>query len=141
MEHDNDYFNIDLPTTETVIERVNDGIDKLYYKVSDVERKPYVCAVCDRFILNLDDICNVAVDKMKRFSCIKWSNFEDNLRPDDVKSYYKFNRDDIDSNIDLSFTDDMALSPRTLLIRRKKIIILFVVAVVQLLTRVHLHFC
>ena len=45
-----------LPSAEEIQERIDKRYDELYYKPEKGKRIPYVCVVCDSFIVGKDQL-------------------------------------------------------------------------------------
>ena len=48
-----------LPSAEEIQERIDKRHDELYFKTEKGERIPYVCVVCDSFIVGKDQLEDV----------------------------------------------------------------------------------
>ena len=108
-----------LPSSAEVQSRVNERYDSLLFRQSDGSVKPYVCTICDEFLIKKEDRQRVTVDKLK--SCqqfLSWEYMENLCNesvPAAVKSEYSWNGDRKCYKGDLSFVKTMALSPRGIL--------------------------
>lgn len=111
----------DLPTAAIIQERVNKKIDSLYFKDVNGDRQPYVCSICDKLLVTEEDNCQITVAKMKGMSThLSWTNIPDPTRPTKLQDYYSMNFESIKFNTDddLSFLNNMALSPRGILYKK-----------------------
>ena len=111
----------DLPSTEQIIQRINDRYDKLFHTRNDGVKVPYVCAVCDKLLISSEDNCFVSTRKMKSFKdCISWNNVADIARKEAIQQYYTFDASSWGGNVNLEFLEGMALSPRSVLYKKKQ---------------------
>ena len=101
--------------SDAVKERINERVNELYNTNADGDLIPYVCAVCDEFILSRNEIDVLSIAKMKA-SCklLSWSsNFSGEERIGAIEAFYKFPEyDDLPRQERRSWLDEMALSPR-----------------------------
>ena len=111
----------DWKEDDIVVQLINKRLDAMHYIAPNGKRYPLVCAVCDQFLLHQSHVKYLNISTMKKFrKVLAWTRYEDNMRPEAIKEYYKFNAETTDCKKDLSFTDGMALSPRTLVIKNKR---------------------
>ena len=101
-----------LASVEDVKQRINSRVDKLYNWNGTGKLRPYVCCVCDEFILRKKDIRVVSVKKMKAAKdLLSWKRnipFED--QKFEVEASYVFPNDPIQGVHDRTWLDEMALS-------------------------------
>ena len=100
-----------LPSAEEVKQRVNERFDKLYYWSADNKRTPYVCVVCDRFIVKKDDLMHLDVEYLKKAKeVLEWKSHEDDRRKEEIELHFKVDKELVQFHYpDLK---DLALSPR-----------------------------
>jgi Helitron helicase-like domain at N-terminus len=102
-----------LPSEAEIHKRINGKIDKLTYKTGDGERMPFVCVICDEFILKESDMNNVSLDSLKSAQkFLKWSHIQDRRRPKELEDHYKWNGLRHGCNDEMDFLMELALSPR-----------------------------
>ena len=105
-------FTATLPSNRNIRERINTHIDDLHFANKDGERVPYVCTICDEYILNRNDVEKISVKKMKEAAKIlSWDRLEATERISDLEVKYCFQQD-IPSEKDSSWLKGLALSPR-----------------------------
>ena len=105
-------FVLGLPSDNDIKSSINDRIDSLYDSENTDVFKPFVCCVCDEFILRKKDIATISVKKMKEASkVLSWDRLKDTDRIPAVEEHYRMEVD-IPRESDLSWLRCMALSPR-----------------------------
>ena len=79
-----------LPKAEEMHERVRERYDALFHLKEDGTRQPLVCVVCDKFLVEEDDRCHVAVEKLVGArDALCWERHEDERRKEDVERHFK----------------------------------------------------
>ena len=74
------------PSAEDIYKRVNRRYDELFYDCPNGERIPYVCAVCDEFIITKSNMRTVTYNGMKKMEKVLcWDSFNDLRRPADLE--------------------------------------------------------
>ena len=101
-----------LPSAKDIQKRVNERFDALFYKSKhEKERYPYVCVVCDRFIIKSEDLVHLDVEYLKKArSVLQWDTHEDERRTREIEEHFR-----VDERwVRFHFKDlkDLALSPR-----------------------------
>ena len=92
--------------------RINQRINNVCNVTESGQRRPFVCSVCDEFIVRKKDICQITVKQMKKAKdLLSWSRLEPERRIAAVEEYYKFD-DDILNEPNPTWLNGMALSPR-----------------------------
>ena len=110
-----------LPTAEEIQKRVNDRYDDLFFTSKSNERMPFVCSICDEFLLTPDKESFVTIPKMKKMKDVLcWGNYVDNRRSKAIEEYFRFDTSLTDCKTDISFVSEMVLSPRGVLDRVTK---------------------
>ena len=66
QEYDPRSFLANLPSTEDVQERINDRYDSMFNMDDNDNLIPFVCCVCDEFMLPKRDVNVVSIAKMKK---------------------------------------------------------------------------
>ena len=80
-----------LPSMKDIQTRVNDRYDELFHLDPQGNRLPFVCCVCDEFLLHPEDICYVTVAMMRKMEdVLSWRNFTDERRTVDIENYFRF---------------------------------------------------
>ena len=83
-----------LPSAEEVKQRVNERFDKLYCWSADNKRTPYVCVVCDGFIVNKDDLVHLDVEHLKKAKeALEWKSHEDDRRKEEIELHFKVDKE------------------------------------------------
>ena len=99
-----------LPSAEEIQERIDKRYDELYFKPEKGKRIPYVCVVCDSFIVGkdqLEDLNVLSLEKAKHL--FQWSSQEDSRRTSQLQRHFRVGKD---IQKVYPFLDDCALSPR-----------------------------
>ena len=110
-----------LPTAEEIQQRVNDRFDELFHTTKSKERMPYVCSICDEFLLSSETSCFVTIPKMKKMQdVLSWCNYADERRSKAIEEYFRFDTTKTECKTDISFVSQMVLSPRGVLARVNK---------------------
>ena len=107
-----------LPTAEEFQKRVNDRYDGLFHECPNGDRMPFVCCVCDEFILRSTEKAEVSIDAMKKMKdVLSWKSLKDPRRPIEIEKYFQFDttKSVVDSGTDFLFLKEMCLSPRGVL--------------------------
>ncbi len=110
--------SFNLPVCDEVKKRVNDRYDGLFHECPNGDRMPFVCCICDEFILKSyekSEVTFAAMQKMQSVLC--WKNMPDNRRAKELEQYFQFDtsKSVLDSRTDFSFLKEMCLSPRGIL--------------------------
>lgn len=103
-----------LPSQDDIKQRISDRFSDLYVtKGKDGDLSPYVCAVCDEFLVRKIDVHTVSIKKMKSaIDVLSWEkNVPPNERIDAIEKEYRF-KHPIPEESDSSWLDRIALSPR-----------------------------
>lgn len=102
-----------LPSSFDIQERINSRFDSLFHTDDLGERKPYVCTICDEFILHNRNLCVLGADKLKKLSPqFSWENqLEPQLRIPAIETSFTFPYECY-PDADLSWCQGLALSPR-----------------------------
>ena len=98
--------------------RVNDRYDALFHECPNGSRMPFVCCICNEFILSSNDKAEVSCDAMKKMKeVLSWKGFKDPKHPKEIEKYFQFDptKSVIDSCTDFLFLQEMCLSPRGVL--------------------------
>ena len=112
-------FLSDLPSCEDIQARVNDRFDSLFATDVDGDKCPFVCIICDQFLITKEDRCQVTVSKLKLMQkTLSWDNFPDPRRKKPIEDYFTWRGNKNGYKGDLSFMKGMALSPRGILYKR-----------------------
>ena len=112
MDYDPRVFLDSLPDPEDVQERINARYDELFTKDDHRNLMPYVCTVCDEYLMRKGDINVLTVEKMKKAKDIlSWSWLPDHERIPEVEEAYRF-QNTIQPGKDQSWLNGMGLSPR-----------------------------
>ncbi len=107
-----------LPSAEDIQKRVNARYDDLFHVTKAGERMPFVCCICDEFLLTADDKSFLTIPKMKKMEAVlTWPNYVDARRSSAIEEYFRFDTSRTDCKTDLSFLSKMVLSPRGVLHR------------------------
>ena len=83
-----------LPSAEEIQERIDKRYDELYYKPEKGKRIPYVCVVCDSFIVGkdqLEDLNVLSLEKAKHL--FQWSSQEDSRRTSQLQRHFRVGKD------------------------------------------------
>ena len=105
-------FGNGLPSNNEIKCRINDRLDNLYDCDDTGNFKPFVCCVCDEFILRKKDVATISVKKMKEAANIlSWDRLSAGSRITAVEDHYKI-LEDLPGERDMSWLRKMALSPR-----------------------------
>ena len=105
-------FTETLPSNDDIRECINTRFDDLHYTNQHGDRLPYVCTVCDEYILNRNDVHKITIKKMKQSADIlSWSRLEASQRIPELEVKYCFEQK-IPCEKDSSWLKDLALSPR-----------------------------
>ena len=114
-------MNGSLPSAEEIEKTVNDRYDDLFHECPNGDRVPFVCAICDEFILDRVNRCGVTPAAMKKMrDVLSWTCFPDLCRQKDLEQYFKF---DITKSTggkasDYDFLQHMCLSPRGVVFKK-----------------------
>jgi hypothetical protein len=113
----------DLPTVESIQERINERYDLMFHYDKNKTRHPYVCTICNEFIQCLEDLHWLTIkDLQKRRELLLWNIIQgndesndqnDQNAPQELQNSYVFN--DIDgylSDEERNWMKGIALSPR-----------------------------
>ena len=99
-----------LPKVEETHERVRKRYDGLFHQKEDGTRQPLVCVVCDKFLVEEDDRCHVAVAKLVGArSALCWDSHPDERRKEAVQRHFTVGECILRDYPDL---EGLALSPR-----------------------------
>ena len=113
----------DLPSVSEIQERINRRYDETF-KYDKGKYLPYVCSVCDEFILHRNELQYLPLDQLKKNQdCLKWSSvLEDESRIPDVEEYYKFSDTlpPTQQAVHGAYIYSLALSPRGTLGKKGK---------------------
>ena len=78
-----------FPTAEEIQQRVNDRYDELFHTTNSKEWLPYVCSICNEFLLSSDTSCFVTISKMKKMEdVLSWCNYVDECRSKAIEEYF-----------------------------------------------------
>ena len=109
-----------LPSTETIQARVNAAYDDLFRKLPDGSLEPYVCSVCDEFLMCKSDIRVLTIARMKKVrSLLSWTSLCQEDRIEEVEGHYTFT-DKLPKTENDQWLEGMALSPRGSMYRKTK---------------------
>jgi len=123
-EEEEDWGDIGmLPPLKTLQERINNRYDSLFHYDRNGNRHPFVCTVCNEFILCIEDLTWLPVAQLqKRSDLLRWNIINvDSHRdaPRELQETYVFN--DADNQLsNKAWMRGMALSPRGVLGRKSK---------------------
>jgi hypothetical protein len=112
-------FVDDLPELSEVQQRVNKRYDELFTRDKNGELAPYVCTICDEFILQKGDVKVLTLGKLKGAKkLLSWKSMPDERRSKHLEDSFKFSGalDGIEG--DTSFLSELALSPRAQVYRK-----------------------
>ena len=99
-----------LPSAEVVQQRVNERYDELFHVDNDGKRRPYVCVICDEFIIRKADNNHVTVAALKQVEkLLSWTNIEDERRSKELENQYTVTDELLNKH---SVLKKLALSPR-----------------------------
>ena len=110
--------SLNLPLATEIQKRVNDRYDELFHECPSGDRLPYVCCICDEFILKLSNKGEVTFDAMKKMKdVLSWKSFKDDRRTKELEEYFQFDvsKSVVDTRTDFLFLKEMCLSPRGVL--------------------------
>ena len=109
----------DLPSPEEIQERIKERYDSLYYVNVYGERQAYVCVLCDKFIINKDDLKSLSVPKVIfAKDVLKWSSQEDDRRTHELQDHYQAI---FEARLSHPSLEGLALSPRAPIYKSKGI--------------------
>ena len=101
-----------LPSAEEIQNRVNVRYDELFHVTKSGDRMPFVCSICDEFLLTAEDKSFVTIPKMKKMEgVLNWCNYDDPRRSSAIEEYFRFDTLKTDCKMDISFVSKMVLSP------------------------------
>ena len=105
-----DTFLDSLPSLEDVQSRVNKRYSELTHVLPNGKQKPYVCAICDEFILSSHELTRMNPERLlKHREWFEWASYPDDTRTPELEAAFTFPNQ---HNFDFR---GLALSPRTLL--------------------------
>ena len=106
----------ELPTAVETQANVDSRCDELTHcEGENEERSPYVCVVCDRYLVTKADNRQVTAKALTKLKgLLSWEQHPDIRRKPAIEEYYTFRDEQKKWPADLSFTQGMALSPRAL---------------------------
>ena len=111
-----DAFLNTLVSAEEIQERVNERFDALFHVDTNGKCHPFVCAICDEFLLTKEEICPTTLAKLKKSSkVLSWTNMKDPRRTKEIEDYFTVDWSSSGCKEDLSFLKGMALSPRSVI--------------------------
>ena len=109
----------DLPSPEEIQERIKERYDSLFYVNDYGERQAYVCVICDKFIINKDDLKSLSVPKVIfAKDVLKWSSQEDDRRTHELQDHYQAI---FEARLNHPSLEGLALSPRAPIYKSKGI--------------------
>ena len=102
-------------SVEEIQKRVNDRYDAMFHDCPDGSRVPYVCAICDEFIITQSNkhlVTSQAMQKMEKL--LSWQSLRKNARPRALEEHFRFDisKSSIDDPSEFQCLEKMALSPR-----------------------------
>ena len=100
---------------EAIQKRVNDRYDAMFHDCPDGTRVPFVCAICDEFIITQGNKHLVTSQAMKKMeNVLSWQSLSDLARPRALEEYFRFDlsKSSIDDASEFQYLEKMALSPR-----------------------------
>ena len=116
----NDAFLDRMVPTEEIQKRVNASYDRLFRRSPDGTLSPYVCSICDEFLMCESDIRVIQIPRMKKLKpLLSWSSLDPADRIPDVEAHYKFT-DTSGGTEDQDWLKGMALSPRGCLYKKSR---------------------
>ena len=90
----NDTFLKRCAPVPKVQSRINGRINNICNVTDSGQRRPFVCSVCDEFIVGKKDISQITVKQMKKAKhLLSWTRLKAERRITAVEEYYKFTDD------------------------------------------------
>lgn len=111
-----------LPDLGYIQDCVNNRYDELFRHGSDGTSLPFVCCVCDEFLLHRDDYCTITVKKMEAArSLLSWEKCPVEHQIPAIQEYYVFGELSHKSlKKHSSWVEKLALSPRGCMFQKAK---------------------
>ena len=110
-------FTAVLPGIEEIQSRVNKRYDDLF-KMDNDKASPYVCGICDEFILHQDDMAVLSEKKMESVKDLfSWSTLLDTERIPAVEEHHKF-KGSMAGIVNKDLFKNLAISPRACIYRK-----------------------
>lgn len=107
-----DSFLESLPSREEIQRRINHAYDDLFWTERDGSLSPYVCTICDEFLLSRKEIQVLPIDKLKKLrELFLWTSLSEDDRIAAAEEHYSFQHG-LPNNVCGSWLKGMALSPR-----------------------------
>jgi len=103
----------EVATQSTVQKRLNKRFDKIFHRKKDGSKIPYVCSICDEFILHSKDVNWFSIDLLKqKRNLLAWEKvLRTSERKEELENAFQLNDNDNQLS-DSAFLKGMALSPR-----------------------------